>query len=591
MENLLTASGRKAESKTQAECEGNGDYGLPSDVWDEIRKAGDKLSSTLNELKANRDLQKLLDSLSPPVKAPDKNRNDWTITIDFTTNFGDGQGVESGLKLLEDFAQKTKGKSLSIVAQAAVPETDEWDDLGPITTANTSYRIDRYIVKNGEMKYIESVPSKGYAEDLKALLQFSHKNEPSKKCALIMDSHGSGNEGLTGDTGKVSVTDFVKAVQDGLKGSGHSKLDMIDFDSCLMAQNGALSRIRQLSDQIVASAQTESIYNGQNYLDPIARLMDKPDSDGFTLARDIVAQTHKDMELWKFDGYDPAVETLAHFNMKRYEGFQKSLDELGEQLVTTIDDPKSRSVVESAIDSSRKYGRRNSLMGLLLGDSKSGQVRVDLKEFSEKLITAVDCGEIKDPERTLKAAAQDVLTMRSRLVDSYHGDGDYTHAGGLSVFLPSRHLRNIEKEAEQNTSAGRIKEISSAKFDDINKDMNSRREFLKKLNTELLLIRPFLIFPGLAGVERERAELEKHSMAFQNATDNKSREEAYKQIQIAALAFEASPVCKDIYKLELNKMRENSAKIYKANLVDPSDTNGWAKFRLKLKDSKTASLP
>ena len=568
----------KPEQKTSAE--------FSADIWKDIQKAGEDLGT---RLKHNETFKRILDSLSQAEEKGKEKKADWTIAINFTTDFGEGQGVESGMRMLEDFAEKTKGKNLTIVAQAAIPEHVEYDEFFDtyVAASGTKFNLERYIVKDGKITKDETVESKGYADDLQGLLAYTSKNHPSKRMGLIVDSHGSGNEGLTGDTGHASVPEFVNAVKGGLKESGREKLDLIDFDTCLMGQNGAIERIRAVSDQIVASTETEGIYNAQNYLDPIARLMEKPESDGFSLARDIVETTHRDMETWKKEGWNPAVKTLSHFDMRQYDDFRKSLDDFGVKLLAAMDKPGNRELIEKTIDDSKKYGG-GGMLSLFLGDSKLGKSRTDLKEFAEKILLAVDNGELKDPDRQLKRAAQEVLSKRGALVDSYHGEGEYKNAGGLSVFLPARSLRNVEKEANTKTTAGRMAEMTDAKhFADVNQNEKSRGDFLKKFEQEMFFTRPHFVFLGVPGVDKEIAAIDKASGEFRKADTDAKREAAFQQLHQAAVDLHKTAPFELMRTQALTSLKENVSKVYKANFLEDSNAkSGWSRFRLSLRDGK-----
>ncbi len=560
---------------------------LSAAAWKELDKVAGAVKDTIKQLPGSDTVKRICDSLPLLLKPVPPKKSEWTISIDFTTDFGDGQGVESGLDRLQAFAKRTKGKDVTIVAQAAVPDSFDFDFFSgvKIATPGTKYTLQKYVVKNGEIKLAAETPSKGYAEDLEELLTYAGKNQPSKRSALIIDSHGVGNEGLLGDTGKASVDDFVKAVQNGLKANGQEKLDMLDFDACLMGASEALARVSKITDNLVASAETESIYQGQNYIAPFTRLLEKPETDGKTLARDIVASTHKDMEDWKKEGWHPTVETLAHFQLREYAEFRKSLDSFGDKLAVVVNEKNNREIIENAIDKSRKYGSLSPLFALL-GGGTGGRNRADIKEFTENIISAIDSGEIEDPDRQIKKAAQEVLNKRSILVDSYHGNEDFARAGGVSDFLPSKYLRNISKEASLQTSAGRLCNLTEPKnFDAIDKTEKTRTEFLQKVQAELFWNRPVWIFPGLPGVSKEVEAMDKHSEAFRKAETAEKRAAAFKLMHESATALNETEIFKNAYNKEYSKMEANVSKVYKANFVEEG-TSGWSKFRLKLKDSK-----
>jgi hypothetical protein len=554
-----------------------------ADLWKDVQHLAQTASSKL-ETQAGDSIKQILEC-GKQVLAEAPKEADWTFAIDYTTDFGDGQGVESGWQMLTDFAAKTKGKNVVVVAQFAIPDTDEWDEHGPVVKSDTKYKLERYIIRNGEMHKAETCESKGYKDDLQGLVAFANKNAPAKRNGLIMDSHGTGNEGLLGDTGKISVPDFVDAIKNGLKDSGKSKMDIIDFDACLMAQNGAVNRIREIADQVVASSETESIYNGQNYIDPISRVLDKPDTDAKALARDIVVQTHKDMEEWKAEGYHPGVVTLSHLNLREYQGFRKSLEDFGDKLVDAMREPGNKKLIEEAIDDSKKYGGKGSIFGLFFGSKIDGRSRTDLKEFTEHVVRSIDNGTLKDPDRVLKKAAMDLLNKRSDLVDSYHGEGEYKDCGGLSVFLPARSLRNVDHEAKMTTSAGRLCEkTEQSNFAAINKDEKSRAKFIKEMNEEIFWTKPHFFILGVQGVDKEINAIEHRLNQFAKADDNEKRAHAFRLLHHASVDLASTPVFKEMKEQEQKKLEDGVSKIYKANMIEGA-SDGWDRFRLRLRQA------
>ncbi len=585
MDNLLACCDVKVgKENTDSEKKNQNSEQLSSDIWSDIFKATNDVNQ---RLKNNETVKRALDALDKLAPPPKEKQADWTFAINFTTDFGDNQGVMSGMERLEEFAAKTKGSNVKIVAQAAFPRDAEicGEDIQCFAPGSSKYRLDRYLLADGKLKFIDSVDSNGYAADVESLVKLTSKNYPGKRMGLIIDSHGSGNEGLLGDTGTAGVDEFVQAVQNGLKDSGHAKFDILDFDTCLMAQDGALGKISKVADQVVASAETESIYNAQNYLDPIAGLIKKPETDGFTLARQIVSETHKDMEFWKFEGWMPAVQTLGHFNMRQYEQFKKNLDQFGEELVKSLNNPANRPVIEAAIDNSRKYGSSGHLMALMFGTSINQKNRTDLKDFTERVLSAIDSGEISDPDRTLKKAAYDVMSARGMFVDSYHGDGDYKAAGGISTFLPSRSLRNVEREVQMSCTAGRLKDLTDpAKFNAVNRTEKTRSEFLEKVVAESFMTNHgFFFFGGVKGVEKELKAVDDAALKFKSAANDNARKTAFEELHNACVTLAKSAPFTAIQDRHKNDLEGKVSKVYKANFIEETKDTGWSKFRLKLK--------
>ena len=411
-------------------------------------------------------LKKMFDGDKPLEISPEpaqKDKQNWTIAFNLATDFGGECTIEKRTKKLQELAGQTEGKPVTIVVQASV-----------LDEKTGKYNLERFVLKDGEVTKLKSPgESKGYGADVEGLLKYATDKYPCKNLGLILDSHGHGNEGLQGDSGDVSMPDFKKHVQSALKGSGHDKLDFLQFDACLMAQNGVLETTHDLANHIVASAQPEGVTADTAAADNtnLAHLLKNPNISADKLAEYCVEQA-KDV-----NGFD----TLAHFDMAKYGAFRKSLDNFGDQLSNIMQDPEKRDVLRGIIRDSFQYGSQFRILGIFGKDGQNGKPpsdsrpdskppsllellpqlferpfsrpsfegvdlgnigrnlgtgKRDLKDFVEKLIAAIDDGKIKDEGKKLRDAAQQLLKDGAELTKSYFGRDEHKKLGGLSVFLP-----------------------------------------------------------------------------------------------------------------------------------------------------------
>lgn len=504
-------------------------------------------------------------------------KTEWALALNLTTNFDkDPEGKFYRLEDLRKFAEKTKGKSIAIVVQAAFQNELEKPGASP------TYTLERYVIRDGVIRQVIHGQSKGYAQDLKELTQYAAKNTPSDKLALVLDSHGTGNKGLYGDTGTITLPEFVKNVKDGLAGSGREKIDVIHFDTCLMAQNGAMNRIKEIADRMVASPEIEST-KGITLVPLWDKLVSDPKTTPESFAREIVRQARiQGAEREKANRSIP-IDIISHVDLRKHEPLRQSLDVFGDLLVEALKDSNNKVAIEEAIDKSRNFGR--GWTGLPTRDYVH-YYRADLKDFAELIIRSIEDGRLTDDNRKLKAAAEDVLLKRGQLVDSSYAHGEYVGTGGVSVFLPGRNMRNVDREARLMTTAGRIADATEPeRFAEINKDAKTLAAFLQNAKMDLLFTRPFLFF-GVKGVDSELKVLGDAIQGFERATTEDDRRKSFARIHRAATNLET---CDHFQKLQArNKviLREKVAEEYKAQLIDDKDTSGWARFRLMLRDSR-----
>ncbi len=128
-------------------------------------------------------------------------------------------------------------------------------------------------------------------------IEWATTQYPAKHYAIILWSHGLGwkgsNKGMikdvtsAGDNYIMSLPNLAQAVQD----SG-VKLDIIDFDACLMGMYEVAYELKGLSDYITFSEALFPIY-GNPYTAILGELISRPDSNGEELAH-IITSACKD---------------------------------------------------------------------------------------------------------------------------------------------------------------------------------------------------------------------------------------------------------------------------------------------------------
>jgi hypothetical protein len=517
---------------------------------------------------------------------------EWLFCIDVTTKeFGAGDNIKLRLGHLEELAKKTKGKpGITIVAQTAVEDVDEKSMSLYKKFVALPYHIDRYIIRDGEIKKIDSVNSKGVATDVQELLSFATSRFEGKRTALIIDSHGLGNRGLSADTGKSTVDDLVKAIKNGLGGKG--KLDLLDFDSCLMAQNGVLQRMQEVTGTVVASAETEGAL-GQDLVGPISKVADNLKMTPHDLA-ELMVETARQQKLTKKPADREVIEqvpegflrmgergregsesptvpirTLAHFKVAHYNAYKQELDALGDALVEAIKNPRNRHTIDTIIESTPRYGSfaRNR----------------DVKKFVESVLDAVADKKLEDPDDQLRIHGGKVLDAMKKLVVSYSGFDRYATRGGLSTYLPEREQVDF-RLAATTTADALVREADNPPA-----VPEKKADYVKWMNEHLDYMRDKQVKP--AEEKTAKADLDEVKSALQrarDAVDKFAKADGLKDtLQTLADLRTAAKVVKNTrffenYKVdEQCRMKKNLLDYYRIQLV--SDDNGWGRFREALR--------
>lgn len=529
-------------------------------------------------------------------------KTEWTVAFDLTTNFHGGNGVTARLKELKELAKQTEGKPITFVVQAAVPVGGDPTDP-EFFSGDYDYSIDRYVIRDGKVTLVETVPSEGYGPDLVGLLSLTSKRFEPKKLALILDSHGSGNQGLQGDApwdlfsppdtniGELKVDDLVKCIKRGLKGSGREKVDLLDFDCCLMGQTGVMQRVQKISDHVIASPETENII-GQNLRKPLTNLIANTDLTPEQLAGEILeAARHQEVRdskawhswLWK---KPVPVETLSHYDVKHASEFGSKLDKLGNLLTEALKDSKSARALDRVLDETFTYGgkrRQIEVFGFFFAPESHGR-KFDFKDFAQRVVAAVDKKEIADPDGRLKQSVGETIESHDKLVRANFGYGVYEKRGGLTVFLPGRHLRDPEVAAKSKTSAYQLQTMCAGlehgasgmaeKFKQVEKKLKEISEQLdsasKKPDAQPKVIEQVVL--RSKGVQDAFAKLQ-----------TASAEDFPKQLEVLNEASEKlarTAFFQDALHKEKKEAKKERSSVYRAELVDP-DT-GWGRFRKAL---------
>jgi hypothetical protein len=72
---------------------------------------------------------------------------------------------------------------------------------------------------------------------------------------------------------------------------------------------------------------------------------------------------------------------------------------------------------------------------------------------------------------------------------------------------------------------------------------------------------------------------------FERAGSDDARRMSFARINRAAHNLELTEPFQKMQQENRESLRQKVSEVYKAQLIDPKDTTGWARFRLSLKDS------
>lgn len=533
-----------------------------------------------------------LSDLVAKAKEASAKQGEWTMAVNLAASIGDEFGAVYKAQQLKELAKETEGKPVTIVAQQISQGPD-----GPM--------VERFVIKDGKVTSQGQTPSKGFAQDLEDLTAMAATDHPSKRMGVMIQSHGNAISGMSGDNGRATLDMLAEAMRDGLALAGRGKLDLLNFDACLMGQQEVLNAVQGLSDHVVASSEVELANgatlgekaDGQPMAQMLRALIADPEMDGAALAKktvELASQAARPLDVNKDGKADPGVAplnatpTLSYFDMAHLETMNQAVDTLGAALTQAMQDPKSRTAIAKLITSTPRFSASSE------EGAAPGMQQRDLKRFSEGLDAAIAQGRIQDPTGALSKASKALQEALDDLVGAHHGEEagvigkgspqNYRDMGGIGIFLPSAEFLQGTPET-LGTALDQIV-LNAGHFAKLAADPEMGADELQK--------RKGLFMRGAGGALAEIAgrlpesrrgdfaPLRDAYLALEKAETPAEIAKAAERFGAVADKLKDSPLGRFLTE---QKAEERQALISKAySLAEPHMTEGWKQFTQALRD-------
>lgn len=153
-------------------------------------------------------------------------------------------------KNIDEILSANIGSDMNVVIETGGAATWRSHDID-------SSAIQRYEVKNGELKLLDSLPqaNMGEAQTLTDFLTWGQKKYKSEQNMLVLWDHGGGSaKGVCFDENyffdSLSLTELKEALDASLM---NKKFSFITFDACLMATIEVISVMKDYADYMIAS--------------------------------------------------------------------------------------------------------------------------------------------------------------------------------------------------------------------------------------------------------------------------------------------------------------------------------------------------
>lgn len=277
----------------------------------------------------------LWDSVASPKK------KEWTVMVYMAA---DNNLAIAGLDDLEEM-EKAGGSSSDVqfVVQAEFSKDNlaQYGLRKPQNFQRPNYHTFRYPVVKSRNLYgpegkVKDIGNRNMtlASELSSFIKWAKKTYPAKRYALVLWNHGGGVQGLLQDETSAGYDLMsLQTLRSALQSAG--KVDLIDFDMCLMASYEVFNVLDGMTDYVVASQ--EVVPGAGNPYQPIFKaLRRKPKMTPRALSL-LIAQKYN-------DSYhdERSSTTISAFAMSGYGAFVSALDALAaasEAALTPIKTP------------------------------------------------------------------------------------------------------------------------------------------------------------------------------------------------------------------------------------------------------------
>jgi len=220
--------------------------------------------------------------------------------------------------------------------------------------------LGRYLYDHNGFQLIEELPSAnmGDVQTLRDFLLFGRENYPAKRTAVVLWNHGGGSvSGASFDElygmDSLSLAEMYEAFTDVFGSNPQDQpVDIIGFDTCLMATIDTAYTFSDIAKYLVASQETEP-GNGWLYSGWIGALKETPDMEPVELAKFICDSFMQGcMEAGSEDNI-----TLSVTDLSRVSDLMAAYDDFGrEALVSAIENPAFFARFSKIANSVENYG-------------------------------------------------------------------------------------------------------------------------------------------------------------------------------------------------------------------------------------------
>jgi DNA uptake protein ComE-like DNA-binding protein len=281
------------------------------------------------------------------------NKKKWTFMVFINA---DNNLEGAGIGDINEMEKVGSDENMNIVVQIDRHEdsvdANNQEHVYDVSNGNWTGTRRYYIERDNNESAVSSQVKRKLGEDdvgtvssLTKFVKWSIDSYPAEHYYLIVWNHGGGLDGISWDDqsgSHISAEQLMEAVDNASKIAG-KKIDIVNFDACLMAMLEIALQLKDNADIMIASEEVEPGY-GLPYTDILVRLAAEPNITPDELAKHVVnvytnsyrlggsqaqrraqSVTYSAVKLDKLDGLVKALDELALVTMNNFADYVRAI--------------------------------------------------------------------------------------------------------------------------------------------------------------------------------------------------------------------------------------------------------------------------
>ncbi|MDQ7822498.1 MAG: clostripain-related cysteine peptidase [Candidatus Eremiobacteraeota bacterium] len=358
-------------------------------------------------------------SLPPGTGGIARSHRQWTVLYYANGNCDLQQDIEESVKNLESM-----GSDDRIAFAAQVAHGDQGGTTERILLKKPTWMG---MKKNSEVLENLGSTNMAHPQVLKDFISWGMKRFPAEHYAVILSGHGMGFIGSMPDEvhDDILLTPELKSALDtAVKESGR-RIDILGFDSCLMANAETAYAARDAADFLVGSE--EVLVSGNwDYRAFAEKMKEEASGDGLTVGEALEAMVKSQ--------YNGTLLTSSIIDCRQMPGFAGKLKDFSEKLLAT---PASPSAVRRAFREAQHYCQPAILAQAANGDINTKPMD-QMRDVISLALSVMKRGEIDDGP--LKSSARDLakfIADKVVIFEMHRKNSGLGESSGMSLYAPA----------------------------------------------------------------------------------------------------------------------------------------------------------